>query len=204
MSESKSLVQPASDADVRDMFTTWAQTYYRNAASYTQRDFDIGLLAWKAAKNSVQPAKADADELRRAVRYFTTALNEREWAEWVSTDPDARDLESAITDMHNELTEALDDESSTAIAQPAKTTTQQLKDIYAFLASTAPEGIADEAFRNIPNSILPDSWRTEQLSLHAVKGDTDGERLGLAQQDRRAGGRIDESLTQTVQPKGNK
>jgi len=90
--------------------------------------------------------------------------------------------------------------AAAATPQPAKTTTQQLKDIYAFLASTAPEGIADEAFRNIPNSILPDSWRTEQLSLYAVKGDADGERLGLAQQDRRAGGRIDESLTQPVQP----
>jgi len=56
----------------------------------------------------VQSATTDADELRRAVQYFTTALNEGEWAEWVSTDPDARELESAITDMHNEIREARD------------------------------------------------------------------------------------------------
>ena len=49
--------QPASDADVKDVFTTWAQTYYRNAATYTQRDFDIGLSAWKAATNSAQPVQ---------------------------------------------------------------------------------------------------------------------------------------------------
>lgn len=70
-------------------------------------DAAIASLPQTQAAQPVQPVVSDSDELRRAVRQITQALNDREWAEHVSTDPDALELESAITDMHNELTEAL-------------------------------------------------------------------------------------------------
>jgi len=69
--------------------------------------------------------------------------------------------------------------------------TKLLENIYAFLVSVCPEGIADEAFRIVPDSLLSDSVRTKILSLHPVQGDTHGERVGLAGQDRQIGGRTD-------------
>jgi hypothetical protein len=49
-----------------------------------------------------QPAQG---ELRRAVRDMVTMLNDREWGEHVSRDPDASDLESAITTLIGEVSE---------------------------------------------------------------------------------------------------
>jgi hypothetical protein len=46
------------------------------------------------------------DELRKAVRAITRMLSDREWAEHVSRDLDASALEAAITDLHNDLSEA--------------------------------------------------------------------------------------------------
>lgn len=63
-------IPPASDADVKDVFTTWAQTYYRNAATYTQRDFDIGLSAWKAATNSAQPVSEQKHPTEDCYQHF--------------------------------------------------------------------------------------------------------------------------------------
>jgi hypothetical protein len=62
--------------------------------------------AMKAAWLARAQLAAPADELRKAVRAITGMLNDREWAEHVSREPDAAELESAITEMHNDLSEA--------------------------------------------------------------------------------------------------
>jgi hypothetical protein len=85
------------------------------------------------------------------------------------------------------------------VAVPDKRESTHLKDIYAFLESTAPPGIADEAFRNVPDSILPDSLRSEKLSLHTVKSDTDGKCLGLAKQDSDLGRATDSTINLSQQ-----
>ncbi len=50
------------------------------------------------ASGGVAPTD-EPDELRRAVRQMAEALKGREWAEHVSTDPDAVELEREITDL---------------------------------------------------------------------------------------------------------
>ena len=85
------------------------------------------------------------------------------------------------------------------VAVPDKRESNHLKDIYAFLASTAPPGVADEAFRNVPDSILPDSLRSEKLSLHTVKSDADGKCLGLAKQDSDLGRATDGTINSSQQ-----
>ena len=42
---------------------------------------------------------------------------------------------------------------------PEAAHTKYLEEIYGYLCSTSPKGYADEAFRNVPDSILPDSVR---------------------------------------------
>lgn len=42
---------------------------------------------------------------------------------------------------------------------PEAAHTKYLEEIYDYLCSTSPKGYADEAFRNVPDSILPDSVR---------------------------------------------
>lgn len=85
-------------------------------------------------------------------------------------------------------------------AQPTHDLINHLKGIYAFLADIAPSGIADEAFRNVPNSILSDSFRAEKLSLHPEQSDSPGKRMGLAGQDRCAGEQTDGAVAATPPP----
>ena len=123
---------------------------------------------------------------------FAIAASEAFDAMWASHTPEFIDgLDKRILAFGAYMTA-----KKAAISQPA---TQHLKDIYAFLTSIAPEGIADEAFRNVPNSLLPHSFRTEKLSLHAVKSDQHEKRLGFAQQDRNSGRTIDGALS-SLQP----
>jgi len=63
----------------------------------------------------------EGDELRRAVRDITAMLANDEWAEHVSKDPDAKALEAAITELHNDLRDAQEtlDACATRAEQPA-------------------------------------------------------------------------------------
>ena len=80
------------------------------------------------------------------------------------------------------------------VIAPAEAATH-FKEIYAYLASTCPPGIANEAFRNVPDSILPHSQRATILPLHVKQSDPAGECLGLARQDSDAGGASDAVVT---------
>ena len=60
--------------------------------------------------------------------------------------------------------------------------TDYLKEIYDFLASICPPGIADEAFRNVPDSILPYSKRAEGIPFYHEHSDSDRNLSGLARQ----------------------
>lgn len=73
-----------------------------------------------------------------------------------------------------------------------------LQEIYGYLASVCPPGIADEAFRNVPDSILPYSARSSLLPLHAEQGDANGKRMGLAQQNCSAGKTTDGVVAATL------
>lgn len=74
------------------------------------------------------------DELRKAVRTITQMLSDREWAEHVSRDLDASALESAVTDLHNDLHEA-NERIDELEAQLAATVAQQ-KPVGQFLKIT--------------------------------------------------------------------
>jgi Lar family restriction alleviation protein len=62
---------------------------------------EAAIAAWNRRAPDVGKAQAPSppDELRRAVRKMTESLRGREWAEHVSTDQDATELECAITDL---------------------------------------------------------------------------------------------------------
>ncbi|MES2973421.1 MAG: hypothetical protein V4757_07420 [Pseudomonadota bacterium] len=70
-----------------------------------------------------------------------------------------------------------------------------LESVYGFLASTCPEGIADEAFRIVPDSLLPHSTRSKIVPLHPEQGHALGEHMGSALEDCGTRRRTDESLT---------
>ena len=69
-----------------------------------------------------------------------------------------------------------------------------LKEIYGFLADICPDGIADEAFRNVPDSVLPYSERPTLLPYNTRQGNAPGECPGFARQDSEIGGRVNGAL----------
>ena len=54
---------------------------------------------------------------------------------------------------------------------PEAAHTKYLEEIYGYLCSTSPKGYADEAFRNVPDSILPDSVRNRLAEQAPSMGD---------------------------------
>ena len=66
----------------------------------------LAKVVAEARAAGIEAGRAQAAELRRAVQYITGMLNDKEWAEHISRDPDASALESAITELHNEITTA--------------------------------------------------------------------------------------------------
>ena len=73
-------------------------------------------------------------------------------------------------------------ERDAAIAQIEELEAQPkyLKEIYAYLASICPQGIADEAFRIVPDSIFQYSERSKILPQDHGKGDSTGKPAGFA------------------------
>ena len=69
-----------------------------------------------------------------------------------------------------------------------------LKEIYVFLAVICSESIADEAFRNVPDSVLPYSERPTLLPYNTRQGNAPGECPGFARQDSEIGGRVNGAL----------
>lgn len=102
--------------------------------------------------------------------------------DWCESEPEAKAL-------HDEFIAAADalDALELPDAPDSAIATHHMKEIYDYLCSIAPPGIADEAFRNVPDSLLPDSQRTALVSDQLGESDEPEKRMGLAQQDRRAG-----------------
>lgn len=79
------VAQMSGDATLRERYTQWAEVFYRNADSFTQRDYVIGWNAWLAASHPSNAAGQDAPEEDAADDWRRLALqfdNHRMQAIW--------------------------------------------------------------------------------------------------------------------------
>lgn len=74
-----------------------------------------------------------------------------------------------------------------AVPSPAPSLTTYLENIYAFLCSVAPEGLADEAFRDIPEAVFGDSARSRIASQESPQCPNAGAVSGFSRPDRGTG-----------------
>lgn len=83
-----------------------AQAVPQDTAETELDDSDLGTSS-AITREWRRPAVTGPDdgELRRAVKEMTRMLNDREWAEHLSGEPDASALEAAITELVGEATE---------------------------------------------------------------------------------------------------
>lgn len=82
-----------------------------------------------------------------------------------------------------------------AVAEPLN---QHLKEIYGWLADIAPEGIADEAFRNVPDALFPHSERTKLLPPQPAQRENASAVPAFSGQHRPTGARVDEAVAPAV------
>lgn len=83
-----------------------ADRRYQDAIAASQAEHESNAETTTLGQPSTEPHDG---ELRRAVKEMTKMLGNSEWAEHVSSEPDASALESAITALVSELGDALSD-----------------------------------------------------------------------------------------------
>lgn len=99
------LAESLTKGDPVDTANYAAMLHFRGVPRQVIAEQALRALLRGSREDQAQRIK-DGDELRHAVRGITAMLANDEWAEHVSRDPDAKALEAAITELHNDLAEA--------------------------------------------------------------------------------------------------
>ena len=155
---------------------TFTEELWRNA------EYAMGMTPWQIANKAIEIALAEQSQ----EQYITAEEARKLGADAEFYASDCKEWRSC-KNITNFLTNFDDGEviKYRAIKQPEPVETidhvKLLGEIYGFLESICPEGIADEAFR-----IVPEAIRTQAIAKYVEPSDTLGERVRHTQEAGRA------------------